>query len=259
MKFINCAEISFKIRRKKLFKKCNPLCVSAIFIVDERFFILNYRIYKKERTINMKKQTTAIILTAAMLFGTAAFAADGGNTAVDTVSVTAAASEDYIQSALSAGIIENKDYDTTTAVTREQFCEFAYNMINSVKELPMAKLARAPFDDVSNPKINALAFVGIVSGKDEYIFAPNDKLSREEAAVILYRLAEYAGTELPMAKVDISYSGNSEISPWAVSAVYGLKLSGIISNDSESFNPHADYTVGEAVSSLVKLNNLIKK
>ncbi len=165
----------------------------------------------------------------------------------------------YIKDAVSAGIIENENYAWQEGITRLQFCEFAYNMINSVKELPVAKLSRNPFDDINNPKINALTFVGIINGKDEYTFAPNDKITREEAAVILHRIAEYAKLEMPEVNVDMSYSDNSEISEWAVSSVYSLKVSDIMTDKTDTaFEPKTEYTVEESVYSLIKIYNLIK-
>ena len=167
--------------------------------------------------------------------------------------------EQYIKDAISVGIIEDENYAWKEASTRLQFCEFAYNMINSVKELPVAKLSRCPFDDINNPKINALTFVGIINGKDEYIFAPEDKITREEAAVILRRIAEYAEFEMPEVNVDMSYSDNSEISEWAIPSVYSLKVLDVMMNKSNaSFEPKTNYTVEEAVYSLIKIYNHVK-
>ena len=209
----------------------------------------------------MKKLITAAVPAMAVILGISAFAAQPAPGEHD-IAVTARAetAEDAVKVALAAGIIENADYNLDEDITRLEFCELAYNVINPVKELPVAKLARAPFDDVSSYKVNALAFVGIVSGKGEYTFAPDDKLTREEAAVILYRIAKYADAEMPAVKVDMTYSDNGEISDWAVAPVYSLKVSGIVSNsDGEKFSPGANYTVGETISSLVKLNEFIRK
>ena len=52
--------------------------------------------------------------------------------------------------AVNAKIADNLDYNPNEDITREQFCEFVYNTINPIKEFPAAKLARNPFDDVSN-------------------------------------------------------------------------------------------------------------
>ena len=186
------------------------------------------------------KRKLAAAMAAVMMLGTgAAFAAD-----------IAAEPVAYSSDKLAAD----------APITREQFCELAFNMLNDVKELPVAKLAKAPFDDVSNPKINALAFVGIVSGRADGVFAPEAELTREEAAVIMYRMAEYAGLELPMAKVDAAYADNAAISPWALSQVYSLKLVGVIADsDGENFRPADSCTVGEASASLLKLGELLAK
>ena len=93
----------------------------------------------------------------------------------------------------------------------------------------------------------------IVSGKGDYIFSPNDKLTREEAATILCRAANYLDIELPLAKVDMSYADNSEISSWAVSSVYSLKTLNILNNTDKNFNPKANITISQAVSALVRL------
>ena len=213
----------------------------------------------------MKKKAIPIALTLSMLIGTCAFAEGNINNASNInneqiTSLSIGESEsDVVLTALSLGIIDSEDLDLTEDITRERFCEYVYNMLNSVKELPQAKLFKNPFDDVSNYKINSLSFIGVISGKSENIFAPNDKLTREEAAVILYRSAVYAEAELPAAKVDMTYSDNSDISPWAVSAVYSLKLSGILKDTDDGFKPQSAMTTQQALTSVMSLYSLIKK
>ena len=166
--------------------------------------------------------------------------------------------EKDLKEALSLGIIENTD-SADEDIDRLQFCDAVYNMLNSVKELPAAKLSNNPFEDINNPKINTLAFVKIISGKENRIFAPNDKITREEAAAVLYRAAVYAGAELPQFKADIEYSDNNEISSWAISSVYSLKMLNIMNDISGEFKPKSNYTVRESVSSIMKLYRIINK
>ncbi len=189
------------------------------------------------------KKLLSLILAVVSVFCISAFAEDG---------VPAAAS-------VSDTIIADSTYKPDEQITREKFCELVYNMTNSVKELPMAKLAKNPFDDVMNYKINGLSFVGIVSGKSEGVFAPNDLLTREEEAVILCRAAEYAGAELPEVKVDAEYADNAEISPWAVSFVYKLKVLNVFDDTETGFKPAKTVTEKEAVTALEKLYDIIKK
>lgn len=152
-------------------------------------------------------------------------------------------------------IIGDADYVWEENISRLQFCEFVYNMANSAKELPA--VSPAPFEDVSNSKITALAAAGLVSGRGNRMFDPDGKITREEAAAILGRAAEYAGIKLPEGDFDSEYSDSGDISNWAVRAVYGLKKLNVIENaDGVLFMPKANYTVGEAVRSVVKLHAL---
>ena len=167
--------------------------------------------------------------------------------------------ESDISRAVSLGIIDNKNYNFNDDITREQFCNFVYNLVNPIKELPIFKYERAPFDDTNgNDKITVLYSAKIVSGKGDYIFSPNDKLTREEAATILCRAANYLDIELPLAKVDMSYADNSEISSWAVSSVYSLKTLNILNNTDKNFNPKANITISQAVSALVRLYDIVR-
>ena len=206
----------------------------------------------------MLKKAITIILALTMMSGTSVFASneteESNNATQIEQSSEVTAFESNISRAVSLGIINNENYNFNDDITREQFCNFVYNLVNPIKELPIFKYERAPFDDTNgNDKITVLYSAKIVSGKDDYIFSPNDKLTREEAATILCRAANYLDIELPLAKVDMSYADNSEISSWAVSSVYSLKTLNILNNTDKNFNPKANITISQAVSALVRL------
>ena len=185
----------------------------------------------------MLKKAITIILALAMMSGTSVFA-----------------SNETEESNNATQIEQSSEVNFNDDITREQFCNFVYNLVNPIKELPIFKYERAPFDDTNgNDKITVLYSAKIVSGKGDYIFSPNDKLTREEAATILCRAANYLDIELPLAKVDMSYADNSEISSWAVSSVYSLKTLNILNNTDKNFNPKANITISQAVSALVRL------
>ena len=206
----------------------------------------------------MLKKAITIILALAMMSGTSVFASNETGESNNATQIEqngeVTAFESDISRAVSLGIIDNENYNFNDDITREQFCNFVYNLVNPIKELPIFKYERAPFDDTNgNDKITVLYSAKIVSGKGDYIFSPNDKLTREEAATILCRAANYLDIELPLAKVDISYADNSEISSWAVSSVYSLKTLNILNNTDKNFNPKANITISQAVSALVRL------
>ena len=207
----------------------------------------------------MLKKAITIILALAMMSGTSVFASneteESNNATQIEQNSEVTAFESDISRAVSLGIINNENYNFNDDITREQFCNFVYNWVNPIKELPIFKYERAPFDDTNgNDKITVLYSAKIVSGKGDYIFSPNDKLTREEAATILCRAANYLDIELPLVKVDMSYADNSEISSWAVSSVYSLKTLNILNNTDENFNPKANIPISQAVSALVRLS-----
>lgn len=212
----------------------------------------------------MLKKAITIILALAMMSVTSVFASneteESNNATQIEQSSEVTAFESNISRAVSLGIINNENYNFNDDITREQFCNFVYNLVNPIKELPIFKYERAPFDDTNgNDKITVLYSAKIVSGKGDYIFSPNDKLTREEAATILCRAANYLDIELPLAKVDMSYADNSEISSWAVSSVYSLKTLNILNNTDKNFNPKANITISQAVSALVRLYDKTSK
>ena len=212
----------------------------------------------------MLKKAITSILALAMRSATSVFARNetewsNHETQIEQNSHVTAFESD-ISRAVSLGIINNENYNFNDDITREQFCNFVYNLVNPIKELPIFKYERAPFDDTNgNDKITVLYSAKIVSGKGDYIFSPNDKLTREEAATILCRAANYLDIELPLAKVDMSYADNSEISSWAVSFVYSLKTLNILNNTYKNFNPKANITISQAVSALVRLYDKTSK
>ena len=137
------------------------------------------------------------------------------------------------------------------SVTRAQFAELAYNVLNLVKPFPEAVADKA-FNDTDSERIMQLAKAGVVNGKAEGVFAPQDALRYEEAAVILKRMADYAGLELPMVKIDPDAESFAGIAEWALPAVASLRTAGIL-DDSR------DCTAEFAVSALLDLYHSIQK
>ena len=86
------------------------------------------------------------------------------------------------------GILEEgKEYNFLKPITREEFCELIYNYCANVLEM-LSTADGDRFADTDNPKIEILCAMGIINGKSTHEFAPDDALTREEAAVILQRM-----------------------------------------------------------------------
>ena len=73
------------------------------------------------------------------------------------------------------------------------------------------------------------AHKGVVYGVDDGVFAPNDPVSREQLAAILYRYANLNGVDVS-AQADLSvYPDGGSVSPWAQKSVSWAVAEGLIS------------------------------
>ena len=145
----------------------------------------------------------------------------------------------------------------TANITREQFCEIAYNMMRDAYEVGTVNIADVSFEDTQNTKVLYLAQEGIISGKGNGLFAPKDYLTREEAASILYRIARYSGLNINKYE-GAPFEDDALISDWAKTNVYMVLSAGIMTGTGEGFSPKGIYTAEQAISTIERLYNSIK-
>ena len=70
---------------------------------------------------------------------------------------------------------------------------------------------------------------GIVTGYDETTFGPNDSITREQLATILYRYAQARGQGFAgMWYFPLDFRDASEVSDWADEAVHWMTMKGIL-------------------------------
>jgi len=96
-----------------------------------------------------------------------------------------------------------------------------------------------PFKDVADETwyTDAVAWAAenkITDGYDASSFGPGDPITREQAAVILYRYAAYKGYDLTAANDLTVFDDASDVSSWALPAVKWAVAKGLISGISES-------------------------
>lgn len=145
---------------------------------------------------------------------------------VSTAETTVPEEMTAFEEAKSLGFLDGVEMNAGERITRAQFAEIACNMLNKVKPLPEAD-ATKKFSDTDSEKIMRLAAAGIVNGKDDALFAPEDTLTLEETAVMAMRMADYAGATLPTVKS----VGDASVAAWARPAVESLRVTGILAED----------------------------
>ena len=148
--------------------------------------------------------------------------------------------------------------DFTQNITREKFCELAYFTINEISRQTNVKISyidrNSVFVDTSNEYVTALKRMGIISGKTDSIFAPNDFIKREEAAVILNNMADFIG--LKKFTCDVVFTDRKDISSWAKQSINVAYAMNVMSGMGDgSFNPKGFYTIEQAVSTMIRLIN----
>lgn len=94
--------------------------------------------------------------------------------------------------------------------------------------------ASAGFADVASgdwyaSAVNWAAANGVVSGVSETGFGPNNALTREQLALILYRFAQYKGYDVTGTSDLAAYADGSSVSGWAAEAMSWAVNAGLIS------------------------------
>ena len=153
-------------------------------------------------------------------------------------------SRSYVEELIKKGIIAGYTDNTfrpESYVTRAEFIKLAL-LATGGKTSAENRFADVSSNDWFAPYVNGAAESGICEGFDGKI-NPNDNITREDAAVILYRTLKISTSA---AGVQFSDSGN--IADYASEAVAFLSENGIITGSDSLFNPKNSTKRGEAAA-----------
>lgn len=153
-------------------------------------------------------------------------------------------SRSYVEELIKKGIIAGYTDNTfrpESYVTRAEFIKLAL-LATGGKTSAENRFADVSSNDWFAPYVNGAAEIGICEGFDGKI-NPNDNITREDAAVILYRTLKISTSA---AGVQFSDSGN--IADYASEAVAFLSENGIITGSDSLFNPKNSTKRGEAAA-----------
>lgn len=211
---------------------------------------------KQSRKSKITAAAMAAVLAATALFATVAMAAlDGKNSNASDWA------KNDIKKAKEINIIYGgmgiADY--TQNITRGLFCEIAANVFT--RNGVTLTAWKYPFTDLEEDTgISSLYCMGIINGKTETEFRPNDYITREEAAAVLYRMYRYVGLMEYYSEETRNYrfADDEIISDYAKSSVYGLYTTHIMNGiGNDMFEPQLYFTVEQAISSMVKLYDIL--
>lgn len=191
------------------------------------------------------KKICAAALAACLLSGTALAASAPSSWAINDV-----------ETAETAGLVPSSLADNwQRPITRAEFCALAQQLAQAEGNsysLPTDN----PFTDTEDENVLRLSAAGIVSGKSEGIFAPDDPITRQEAATMLYRMTNTS--VFPFSYTDqretYDFSDLGSISSWASTGVAFCYRTGVMGGVGENqFDPNGLYTVEQAVITALRM------
>jgi hypothetical protein len=150
-------------------------------------------------------------------------------------------------------------YLPDTFLTRAQFLAM---LANTITNLDVTQVIPAGFTDVPETQwyydtVNWGFEAGIVSGMGDQIFAPNEKITREQMAVMLSNFTNYTSLLLAETNEGATFTDDSLFSPWAAESVNKIVSSGIMSGYPEGdYKPQGSATRAEAASVIDRLTEI---
>lgn len=163
----------------------------------------------------------------------------------------------YVKTAVEAGIVPaNLQSNYTQAATRGEFCALAVQLYETATGKTVE--ARVKFNDTADVNVEKAAALGVISGVAVGQAAPNGTITREQAAVMLARLAEACGK--PLSTGQSNFADGGSISGWAVEAVNQVASNGIMSGTGDNqFSSQSQYTREQSITTMLSLFSYIKK
>lgn len=169
--------------------------------------------------------------------------------------------EDSVNKSIELNLVpDNLQFKYTNKITRQEFCQLAVQTYVAKTGNEINMNVESPFSDVDDIYITTAYNLKIVSGVGNNKFAPENYITRQEAAVMINNLATILNIDKnkPQTKkfVDESY-----FAKWAKTAIYSV--AGIKSGDTYvmtgtgngKFSPWMNYTREQAIATMLRLYN----
>ena len=181
---------------------------------------------------------------------------------------------DEVTSAASIGLLtENMQCNYQESITREDFCILIINMLKTYNPhiLNTDDLDAVHFNDTKNGNIETAATLGIVAGVGDDKFNPEGKITRQEAARMLYMAATiperiptkseyYDDSYLTLIKrIDIPYAFNdiSQFEHWSALGIQFCYQNNIMFGVGNNlFSPNSTYTREQSYLTVLRLYNV---
>ena len=144
-------------------------------------------------------------------------------------------------------------------ITREDFCELVVKLYEALSGAEAQLPEENVFTDTENPEILKANALGIVLGKTETEFFPDDNITRQEIAVMFYRTLKAVHPSLVAESFEAAFTDMDEISDWALEAIGFMSNKGIIKGmDGNMVAPKANTSREQAIALVNRTYELFK-
>jgi hypothetical protein len=160
---------------------------------------------------------------------------------------------DSIIQAFKLGLIpQNLQDNYKSNITRAEFAALTVALYETVTGMEIALTREIAFIDTTDINVQKAAYIDVVKGVGGNRFAPDDGLTREQAAVMLARLA-YA-LDKPLPEADATFADSEQVNLWAIDAVGSVQATGIMDGiGGNKFDPQGDYTREQSIITILRL------
>ena len=150
--------------------------------------------------------------------------------------------------------VANDRFAPNATLSRAMMVTILYRLEDQPQVSGQSDFADVPADTWYTDAVAWATEQGIVNGVENNCFAPNDGLTREQMAVILYRFAQYKGLDVA-ADGDLSaFPDGADTAPWATEAMVWAVDTGLIQGaEGGSLAPQGTSTRAQAATVLARL------
>lgn len=199
----------------------------------------------------MVRNKIAAILAAAAILSVSAVSADAPYT--DLGSLTDRAAVDYLYDTQCLTFITGDSFEPNRVLTRGDLAQLLYN---SAANIPLAPVEAASARDIpsgtAGDAMKSVAAQGILAGYEDGNFHPEEPVSREEFADVIYRYLKYNHLADPDKDVK-PYADAASITPAYAQAIDVLHSKNIMVPADNYFHPKEGMTRADAAQVFYRL------
>ena len=208
----------------------------------------------EEKMEHRTKKSIVFVLVFTLLLSTASFALDHMPDDIDNHWANT-----MIQELFEEGVIKgysDGSFRPDQTISRAEFVALINQYFKIENESQSISYSDVKDEDWYIKHISTAVSTGYVLGYDDGTFRPNDPITRQEAALIIARLANLqSSTEISTSN---GFSDAANISNWALNAINSLLENAIMSGYPDgSLKPTQFITRAEAVALLCKVEHMV--